>query len=201
MTALAPSRSGRAGPRSLAHHSEAGRLSEDIAFGTFDSPVGTVLIGLTARGIRYLALGDSAAHLERGLRAAMPWASFSSGLKLPAPWRDEIVRRLRGATPRLDLPLHTAGTPFEESVWAALRRIPHGEQRSYQQVATAVGRPTASRAVAQACAHNNVAVLIPCHRVVRQTGELGGYRWGVERKQVLLDAERAAAETSRPADA
>lgn len=185
----------------MAHPAATGRLSEDIAYGTFDSPVGTVLLGLTARGIRYLALGDSSAELERGLRSSLPWASFSRNVKVPAPWRDEIVRRLRGAPPRVDLPLHTDGTPFEESVWAALRRIPHGELRSYQQIAAAVGRPTASRAVAQACAHNNVAVLIPCHRVVRQSGELGGYRWGVERKQALLDAERAAAETSRPADA
>jgi AraC family transcriptional regulator of adaptative response/methylated-DNA-[protein]-cysteine methyltransferase len=177
-----------------------GGLSEDVAFGTFDSPVGTVLVGLTARGIRYLALGDSSAELERGLRSSLPWASFSRNVKVPAPWREEIVRRLHGAPSRVDLPLHTDGTPFEESVWAALRRIPHGERRSYQQIAAAVGRPTASRAVAQACAHNTVAVLIPCHRVVRQTGELGGYRWGVERKQALLDAERAAAETKRPAD-
>lgn len=201
MSAIAPSRPARSAQQPLAHPPMAGRLSEDIAFGTFDSPVGTVLLGLTARGIRYLALGDSAAELERGLRATLPWASFSRNVKVPTPWREEIVRRLRGAAPRVDLPLHTQGTPFEESVWAALRRIPHGEQRSYQQIAVDVGRPTASRAVAQACAHNNVAVLIPCHRVVRQTGELGGYRWGVERKQALLDAERAAAETRRPADA
>ncbi len=201
MSALAPSRSAPLDPHPLAHPLVARRLSEDVSFGTFDSPVGTVLLGLTARGIRYLALGDSAAELERGLRATLPWASFSRNLTVPAPWRDEIVRRLRGAAPRVELPLHTEGTAFEETVWAALRRIPHGEQRSYQQIAAAVGRPTASRAVAQACAHNNVAVLIPCHRVVRQSGELGGYRWGVERKQALLDAERAAAETRRPTDA
>ena len=201
MSALASPRSARPVPRPLPHPAVAGRMSEDIAFGTFDSPVGTVLLGLTARGIRYLALGDSAVDLERGLRATLPWASFSRNVKVPAPWRVEIVHRLRGAPPRVDLPLHTEGTPFEENVWAALRRIPHGEQRSYQQIAADVGRPTAARAVAQACAHNNVAVLIPCHRVVRQTGELGGYRWGMERKQALLDAERAAAETRRPADA
>lgn len=200
MTAVAPSRSARAGQRSLAHPAAAGRISEDIAFGTFDSPVGAVLLGLSARGIRYLALGDSSAELEHGLRRSLPWASFSRNVKVPAPWREEIVRRLRGASPRVDLPLHTDGTPFEESVWAALRRIPHGEQCSYQQIAAAVGRPMASRAVAQACAHNNVAVLIPCHRVVRQTGELGGYRWGVERKQALLDAERRAVETECPVD-
>ena len=201
MSAIAPSHAVRPSQRPLPHTPTAGRLSEDIAFGTFDSPIGTVLLGLTARGIRYLALGDSVVDLERGLRAALPWASFSGNVKVPAPWRDEIVRRLRGAPPRVDLPLHTEGTPFEETVWAALRRIPHGERRSYQQIAAAVGRPTAARAVAQACAHNSVAVLIPCHRVVRQTGELGGYRWGVDRKQALLDAERAAAETKRPADA
>ncbi|MBA4072510.1 MAG: hypothetical protein C0497_11840 [Gemmatimonas sp.] len=201
MSAHAPSRTARSSARSLPRSRVAHRLSEDIAFGTFDSPIGTVLLGLTAHGIRYLALGNSADELERGLRAALPWASFSGNVRVPTAWHDEIVRRLRGAPPRVDLPLHTEGTPFEESVWAALRRIPHGEQRSYQQIAADVGRPTASRAVAQACAHNNVAVLIPCHRVVRQTGELGGYRWGIKRKQALLDAEQATAETRRPADA
>ena len=199
MSALAPSHAVRPVQCPVPRTPATRRLSEDIAFGTFDSPVGTVLLGLTARGIRYLALGGSAADLARGLRAMLPWASFSRNVKVPAPWHDEIVSRLRGAPPRVDLPLHTEGTPFEEIVWAALRRIPHGEQRSYQQIAADVGRPTAARAVAQACAHNNVAVLIPCHRVVRQTGELGGYRWGVERKQALLDAERAAVETGRPA--
>lgn len=200
MPVVARSRTARSRGRSLPRSPAAHRLSEDIAFGTFDSPIGTVLLGLTAHGIRYLALGDSADELERVLRAALPWASFSDNVRVPTAWRDEIVRRLHGAAPRVDLPLHTKGTPFEEAVWAALRHIPHGERRSYQQIAADLGRPTASRAVAQACAHNNVAVLIPCHRVVRQTGELGGYRWGVERKQTLLDAERAAAETRRPAN-
>jgi O-6-methylguanine DNA methyltransferase len=134
------------------------------------------------------------------MRSSLPWASFSKDLSVPAAWREEITHRLSGRPPRTTLPLHTQGTPFEESVWAALRRIPHGERRTYQELAAELGRPTAARAVAQACAHNNVAVLIPCHRIVRADGTLGGYRWGIERKQALLDAERTSGETSEPRD-
>ena len=196
MPATAPCRPAQSRPNRDGHPRAPETASEDIAFGTFDSPLGTVLLGVTSRGVRYLALGDAAGDLERDLRAAIPWASFSRGLKVPPCWREEISSRLSGAPPRMELPLHTGGTTFEEAVWAALRRIPHGEQRSYQQIAAKIGRPTAARAVAQACAHNAIAVLIPCHRVIRGDGTLGGYRWGIARKQTLLDAEHRAAETS-----
>ncbi|MBM3906864.1 MAG: methylated-DNA--[protein]-cysteine S-methyltransferase [Gemmatimonadetes bacterium] len=98
----------------------------------------------------------------------------------------------------MKLPLDPLGTSFQRLVWEELRRIPRGATRSYREIAERIGRPTAARAVAQACARNPIAVVVPCHRVVRDSGELGGYRWGVERKQALLNAERAAAETSRP---
>ena len=172
--------------------------AEDLGVGTFESPLGTVILGVTSRGIRFLALGDSPAALERTLRQALPWASVSTGVRVPAEWQAEIRRRLAGERPRLDLPLHTAGTAFQETVWAALCRIPMGETRTYQQLAKTIGHPTATRAVAQACAHNDVAVLIPCHRVIRSDGGVGGYRWGEVRKERLLAVERSAAETSRP---
>ncbi len=172
--------------------------AEDLGIGTFASPLGTVIVGITVRGIRFLALGDSAAALERTLRSALPWASLSRGLRVPAEWQAEIRRRLAGERARLDLPLHTDGTAFQETVWAALCRIPAGETRTYQQLAATIGAPSATRAVAQACAHNDVAVLIPCHRAVRSDGTPGGYRWGVERKLALLSAERTVAETSGP---
>ena len=185
------------------HRERTARLSpavpaaEDLGIGTFESPLGTVILGVTARGIRFLALGDSPAALERTLRDALPWASLSRGLRVPEEWQAEIRRRLMGERPSRDLPLHTDGTAFQETVWAALCRIPAGETRTYQQLAVAIGSPAATRAVAQACAHNDVAVLIPCHRVVRSDGTPGGYRWGVDRKRALLDAERTLAETSR----
>lgn len=175
--------------------------AEDLGVGTFESSLGTVIVGVTSRGIRFLALGDSPAALERTLRQALPWASLSNGLRVPVEWQDEIRRRLTGVPPRLDLPLHTAGTAFQETVWAALCRIPVGETRTYQQLAKTIGHPTATRAVAQACAHNDVAVLIPCHRVIRSDGAIGGYRWGEARKQRLLAVEQSAVETSRPRQA
>lgn len=171
--------------------------AEDLGVGTFESSLGTVILGVTSRGIRFLALGDSPAALERTLRQALPWASLSNGVRVPVEWQEEIRRRLAGETPRLDLPLHTAGTAFQETVWAALCRIPVGETRTYQQLAKTIGHPTATRAVAQACAHNDVAVLIPCHRVIRSDGGVGGYRWGEVRKQRLLAIEHAGVETSR----
>lgn len=175
--------------------------AEDLGVGTFESPLGTVIVGVTARGIRFLALGDSPAALERTLRKALPWASLSRGARVPAEWQYEICRRLAGEKPRFDIPLHTSGTEFQETVWAALCRIPSGETRTYQQLAKVIGHPAATRAVAHACACNDIAVLIPCHRVVRSDGNAGGYRWGVTRKQALLQAERTASESPRPRNA
>jgi AraC family transcriptional regulator of adaptative response/methylated-DNA-[protein]-cysteine methyltransferase len=163
----------------------------------FPSPLGTVLLAASSHGICFVALGHHRQALERELCEAFP---ESAPAESPAPldvWAAEIVRLLAGAKPTMDLPLDPLGTPFQRLVWAELRRIPRGTTRSYREIAGRIGRPTAARAVAQACAHNPVAVLIPCHRVVRGDGALGGYRWGVDRKQVLLDAERASGETSR----
>jgi AraC family transcriptional regulator of adaptative response/methylated-DNA-[protein]-cysteine methyltransferase len=103
-----------------------------------------------------------------------------------------ITRHLAGEAPRPDLPLDIQATAFQMRVWKYLQTIPAGDVQSYSEVATAIGQPNAARAVAQACARNPAAVLIPCHRVIRGSGELGGYRWGLARKRGLIDAERAA---------
>jgi AraC family transcriptional regulator, regulatory protein of adaptative response / methylated-DNA-[protein]-cysteine methyltransferase len=109
------------------------------------------------------------------------------------------VERLSGAGNHVGLPLDVAGSAFQWQVWEALRRIPVGETRSYQAIAQELGRPTAARAVARACASNRLALVIPCHRVVREDGELGGYRWGVDRKRRLLEQERSGRDSHEAA--
>jgi AraC family transcriptional regulator of adaptative response/methylated-DNA-[protein]-cysteine methyltransferase len=103
---------------------------------------------------------------------------------------DSVLASLRERAPLPSLPLDVQGTPFQRQVWEALRAIPAGERRTYGELAASLGRPSGARAVANACAANPVAIVIPCHRVVRGDGELGGYRWGAERKRALLAAER-----------
>ncbi|MGI8687814.1 MAG: methylated-DNA--[protein]-cysteine S-methyltransferase [Thermomicrobiales bacterium] len=104
---------------------------------------------------------------------------------------EAIIRHLQGQEPHLDLPLDVQATAFQWRVWEALQTIPYGSTRSYGEIARAIGQPTAARAVAQACATNRVALAIPCHRVVREDGAIGGYRWGIERKRTLLAQEHA----------
>jgi AraC family transcriptional regulator of adaptative response/methylated-DNA-[protein]-cysteine methyltransferase len=106
-------------------------------------------------------------------------------------WVAALTNHLAGKQPHLDLPLDIRATVFQMRVWNYLQSIPYGEVQSYGEVAAGVGQPSAVRAVANACAHNNVAILIPCHRVIRGTGELGGYRWGLARKRALIDRERS----------
>ena len=155
-----------------------------------DSPLGRLLVGATAAGIAAVRLGDAddvlLAGLDRDWLGGIPQRD-AAGL---APTVDALLRHLRGATPELTVPLDVSGTPFEKRVWAAVRRIPYGETRSYGAVAEIVLRPGAARAVARACAANPVALLIPCHRVVREDGAAGGYRWGITRKRRLLELER-----------
>jgi len=162
-----------------------------VGYTIVDSPVGRLLVAATERGICSVKLGDSDAALEKALRREFPGAARDT----PGPlkeWIEALLAHVTGARPRFELPVDVRGTPFQHRVWDALRVIPIGSTRSYADVARAIGRPRAVRAVAQACARNPVALVVPCHRVVRQSGELGGYRWGVERKALLLEAERAA---------
>jgi AraC family transcriptional regulator of adaptative response/methylated-DNA-[protein]-cysteine methyltransferase len=162
-----------------------------IAYVTAPTSLGRLLVAATERGVCRVALGDNDAALEVDLIAEFSAARVvedKSG-KLHG-WVTAILAYLDGREPDLDLPLDIRATAFQRKVWQELQKIPFGQTRSYAEIAKRIGRPTAMRAVARACATNPVALVIPCHRVVREDGELGGYRWGADRKQSLLDAEQ-----------
>ena len=164
--------------------------SATIRYAISDSPLGKMLIAATDSGVCAIRFGDSHDELVDALRQDFSEATISSGhAKLQAAAR-AVIAYLKDREPDLRLPLDIRATAFQRLVWQELRRIPAGETRSYSEVAKSVGRPKAARAVARACASNSVALAIPCHRVVRENGEAGGYRWGVERKQQILDRER-----------
>ena len=135
-------------------------------------------------------MGKSDRDLERVLTEEYPAASIARGGEALARWTGAIVAHLDGRQPRLDLPIDVQATSFQWQVWKALADIPRGETRTYGEVAAAIGRPRAVRAVGHACAVNKVAILIPCHRVVPGAGGLGNYRWGADRKKALLAQER-----------
>lgn len=150
------------------------------------SPIGRLLLTGDDQGLTLISLPE-----DRYMREPAPdWradaAPFDAAL-------DQLDAYFAGERTDFDLALAPRGTPFQHAVWDALRAIPYGETRSYAEVAKAIGRPAAVRAVANACAANPVALVVPCHRVVRADGAAGGYRWGAERKKTLIDAERAAA--------
>src|SRR2546426_2420780 len=157
-------------------------------------PLGRLLVGATTRGVCAVQLGPSDAALEAELAREHPDVELRRDGAPLAPWVNTLLRHLAGQEARLDLPLDVEATAFQQPVWQALRAIPYGETRSYGAVAEAVGHPGAARAVARACAANPVALVIPCHRVVRGDGDPGGYRWGVARKRLLLEQERRAAQ-------
>lgn len=168
----------------------------NIHYTIASSPLGRLLVAATTRGISAVYLGDSDDHLEAALRKEYPRANIErdrAGLEM---WVSKIVDHLRGREPHLDLPTDVQATAFQRRVWEELRRIPYGTTKTYSQVASAIGRPRAVRAVARACATNPTSIVVPCHRVVRQDGNLSGYRWGIDRKRSLIDSERARAESS-----
>jgi AraC family transcriptional regulator of adaptative response/methylated-DNA-[protein]-cysteine methyltransferase len=173
-----------------------GGRGEHIRFAVAASPLGQLLVAATERGICAVRLGDDTPALADGLRRDYPQASLEpveDGDPL-AEWVAAIVASLAAPDPGpalARLPLDVRATAFEWRVWRELQRIPRGATRSYGEVAAALGAPTAARAVARACAANRVALIVPCHRVVRADGDLGGYRWGVERKRRLLAGEGA----------
>ena len=162
-----------------------------IVFAVVPCALGRLLVAATERGICRIGIGDDATALERGLRAEFPSAVIARDNATLRPWVAEITAHFDGRQPHLDLPLDLRATAFQRRVWEALRKIPYGSTSSYSAIARAIGKPRATRAVARACATNPVAVVIPCHRVVSKGGDLGGYRWGVERKRALLEGERA----------
>ena len=156
--------------------------------------LGFMAIGATDRGICFLQFGDSPEALQAQLAREYPKARIVDTSTPPHPfdaWVAAIDGYLKGEEPHLDLPLDIRATAFQLRVWKYLQGIPYGDLQSYGEVAAALGRPGAARAVAQACGKNNVALAIPCHRIIRGDGDLGGYRWGLHRKRVLIDLERA----------
>ncbi len=169
-----------------------GGQGERIGHVTVATPLGRALVAATERGICMTAFGEDEPALLAALRERFPAAEIVKGDKRLQEWAAQVVRFITAPDQTLDIPLDIRGTAFQARVWRALRRIPLGKTASYAEIATALGQPQAVRAVARACASNPLAVLVPCHRVVRSGGELGGYRWGVERKRDLLARERAA---------
>ena len=169
-----------------------GGRGERIGYTTAQTAFGWLVVGATNRGLCWLALGGTSAEAEASLRAEFPLATLRRDPSL-AGLVESAVGQVVQANPGSgeDLALDLRGTAFQLRVWQALRAIPRGETRSYSELARELGDPKATRAVARACATNRVALVVPCHRVVGASGALTGYRWGVERKRQLLEAERA----------
>ena len=165
-----------------------------IFYSVVPSPLGQLLAAATERGLCKISLGDCADDLIAGLEDEFARAERIRDDEGLGSWLGRIIAWLEGWQPNLQLPLDLRATAFQLKVWSALQAIPRGETRSYKQIAAAIGNPKASRAVASACASNPVALVIPCHRVVRSNGQLGGYRWGIDRKRALLEAEGAIIE-------
>lgn len=154
------------------------------------SPLGRLLVAMTERGVCAVRMGDTDAELEQDLRSEFPAAMIQRDDARLQETVTKVLSHLNDNKPHLDLPLDIRATAFQRQVWEKLRAIPYGETLSYAAVAKALGKPGAVRAVGRACATNPVALVIPCHRVVREDKNLGGYRWGLGRKQKLLELER-----------
>lgn len=163
--------------------------SPPVRFVTADSPLGWWGVAATATGICWFGWGENEDAVEKQLRQQFPTATRAADDPRLREWFDLLQRYLAGHGPWPQLPVDLAGTSFQRRVWQALRAIPAGETRSYQQVAVAIGSPTAARAVARACATNRVAVVVPCHRVIGHNGQLRGYAGGLDRKRRLLALE------------
>lgn len=167
-----------------------GGTGMQIGYTVVDCPLGRLLVAATARGVCAVSLGSDDTQLIDALFEEYPAAEISRNDDGFQAWVSAIVAYLNGWQPHLDLPLDLQATAFQLRVWQALIAIPHGETRSYAQIAAALNAPKSARAVARACATNPVSLVIPCHRVVREDGGLGGYRWGIERKAALLEQEK-----------
>ncbi len=173
----------------------AGGRGTEVRYAVRSCALGALLVAWTERGACDVRFGETEEAAVRGIRVRFPAAALARS-DVPA-WVDEVVDVIERPR-RSDIPLDIQGTAFQQRVWQELRRIPPGETRSYAQVAAAIGAPSAARAVASACAANHLAVLVPCHRVVRAGGDLSGYRWGPERKRELLRRERATHQDGSP---
>ena len=171
-----------------------GAVAAPIRYVLTDSGFGRLLIAATDKGICAIQFANSDDELEHGLKREFPFATRRRDDNGMQTWKEELLRRLDGEKLKESLPLDIQATAFQRRVWTYLQTIPVGATRSYGEVAKGIGQPTASRAVARACATNPVAIAIPCHRVVRGSGDMGGYRWGAERKRALLEMERETQE-------
>ena len=161
-----------------------------IFYSVVDCPLGQLLVAVTERGICKISLGDTRDELIAIMESEFNKAERIADDAGVGYWVEKIIAYLEGWEPHLDLPLDIRATAFQMKVWQQLQQIPVGETRTYSDIAEAIDQPTASRAVANACANNPVALVIPCHRIIRKDNSLGGYRWGIERKQALLEQEQ-----------
>jgi AraC family transcriptional regulator, regulatory protein of adaptative response / methylated-DNA-[protein]-cysteine methyltransferase len=168
----------------------AGAKGETVTYAITECSLGHLLVASTPRGICSVRMGSSRTQLEHELREEFAAAALERSDPSLARTVKTIVGAIERNGPDPRLPLDVRATAFQRRVWQELQRIPRGETRTYREIARRIGRPTATRAVARACATNPVALLIPCHRVIRTDGTEGGYRWGLERKQELLDREK-----------
>lgn len=174
-----------------ANYARGGRGME-IAYAVAPCRLGMILVAATERGLCRVQLGNKERDLVAALEDEFPEAaSVERDDDALGGYVRELVRRMSGWSPRTELPLDIQATAFQRRVWEELKSIPRGETRTYSEIAEAIGNPKAVRAVGNACANNPVALAIPCHRVLRNDGSLGGYAWGIERKQALISAERA----------
>ena len=170
---------------------------QSLRYATAPCVLGHILVAATERGICSVALGDSPAQLAAQLQQEFARAEIAQDAVGLAQALEQVLSHLSQHPRSVDLPLDIRATAFQQRVWQALRQIPRGQTVSYAQLAASLGQPQATRAVARACAQNPIALLTPCHRVVGSDGRLSGYRWGVERKKLLLDAERPDAKNNR----
>ena len=176
-----------------------GAIAAAIRYTCTDSPLGRMLVAATDKGICAIQFADTDEELTEGLKREFPFATRKQDDVSMRPWSKTLLDHMAGHRLNRALPLDIQATAFQRRVWTHLQALPFGATESYGQVAKAIGRPRAARAVARACATNPVAVAIPCHRVVREDGEMGGYRWGIERKRTLLQLEQEDAEGSKRA--
>jgi AraC family transcriptional regulator, regulatory protein of adaptative response / methylated-DNA-[protein]-cysteine methyltransferase len=167
-----------------------GAVAATIRYTCTDSPLGRVLVAATEKGICAIQFGDTDDELVEGLKREFPFAVRKRDDDSMRAWTETVLSQISGHKMNRSLPLDIQATAFQKRVWTHLQSMPFGTTQSYGEVAKAIGQPSAARAVARACASNRIAVAIPCHRVVREDGEMGGYRWGVERKKTLLRLEQ-----------
>src|SRR6266404_112306 len=166
-----------------------GAIAAPIRYTCADSPLGRILIAATDKGICSIQFANSDEELEQGLKQEFPFAIRRRDDDALAEIVQNVMRHMRGLATAESIPMDIQATAFQRRVWSYLQSIGFGETRSYSEVAKAIRRPSAVRAVARACAANPVAIAIPCHRVLRSNGDLGGYRWGTDRKKALLEME------------